>query len=63
VPIAETFAFILAQGYAGYYLGEKGERMPLEKFDAKRNHELCLGERAVGTTQSGYVANFIFIPS
>jgi FkbM family methyltransferase len=62
IPIAETFDFLRAQGYAGSYLDETGRRVPLETFDFRRNQELSGGERATGKPQPGYISNFIFTP-
>lgn len=63
VPITETFAFLCAQGYAGWFLDDRGDRVPLERFDAARNAALASGDRTHGTPAPGYVANFLFTPA
>jgi FkbM family methyltransferase len=63
VPIAETFAFLEAQGYTGSYLEGGTRRVPLSNFDIARNQALGPSTRRPGRPAPGYISNFFFEPA
>jgi hypothetical protein len=55
VPIAETFAFIEAQGYRGEFLSPDRQRHELSEFKMDAHQPPVAG-------RGQYVSNFIFTP-
>lgn len=62
VPIQETFAFILAQGYSGFFLDSARRRVPLAEFDPAKHQIMASRERTDVPSHADYVANFLFTP-
>src|SRR4051794_26663547 len=57
VPIAETFAFVQGQGYAGFFLDGQMRSVPLADLDLARKQALGPADRRPGRTAQGYVSN------
>lgn len=61
-PVQETFDFLAARGYGGWFLGPGGLR-PLEEFDLERDQLRHLGSVVVAHEMPAeYVADFLFLP-
>lgn len=57
IPIAEVFAYLLSQGFAGYFL-VAGKLRPLAEFAYEIHQEPFLED----VNHSNYVNNFLFLP-
>ena len=62
-PLQETFDWLAARGYQGFYLAP-GRRRPLATFDVDRDQLAYLGSGfQAGRPNPGYVSDFLFVPT
>ncbi len=62
-PLRETFDWLAARGYQGFYLAP-GRRRPLATFDVERDQLAYLGPGfQAGRPNPGYVSDFLFVPT